>query len=147
MKFALVMLLTIGIWIGLVLGLSFIEAPLKFTAPGISTVLALGIGRIVFAASNYVQLFLGAVIIICSIGMKLNYKEWISILLVSILLLLAYQSFILLPILEERTTMKINGLAVAPSYHHFLFILIETIKIILLTISFVNLFNYARDNK
>ena len=32
------------LWAGLVLGLSFIETPLKFTAPGITLPLGLGIG-------------------------------------------------------------------------------------------------------
>ena len=37
-------------WFGLVLGISFLEAPLKFRAPGVTTQLGLGIGRVVFAA-------------------------------------------------------------------------------------------------
>jgi len=42
----------IFIWIGMVLAISFLEAPLKFRAPGITTQLGLGIGRLVFRALN-----------------------------------------------------------------------------------------------
>lgn len=40
------------LWFGMVAAISFIEAPLKFQAPGITIPLGLGIGRLVFAALN-----------------------------------------------------------------------------------------------
>ncbi|WP_373865557.1 MULTISPECIES: hypothetical protein [Pseudonocardia] len=46
------------VWVGMVLAISFIEAPLKFRAPGITTVLGLGIGRLVFRALNIAELVL-----------------------------------------------------------------------------------------
>ncbi|WP_237562181.1 hypothetical protein [Glutamicibacter soli] len=39
--------------LGLVTGISFIEAPLKFTAPEITIPLGSGIGRLVFFASEH----------------------------------------------------------------------------------------------
>ncbi|GGM01772.1 hypothetical protein [Glutamicibacter protophormiae] len=47
-----------ALWLGLVVGISFIEAPLKFTAPGITIPLGLGIGRLVFFAMNIVEILL-----------------------------------------------------------------------------------------
>ncbi|MGN0128251.1 hypothetical protein [Glutamicibacter soli] len=41
-----------ALWLGLVIGSSFIEAPLKFTALGITIPLGLGIGRLVFAIEH-----------------------------------------------------------------------------------------------
>lgn len=41
-----------ALWLGLVIGISFIEAPLKFTALGITIPLGLGIGRLVFAIEH-----------------------------------------------------------------------------------------------
>ncbi|WP_328388425.1 hypothetical protein [Nocardia sp. NBC_00416] len=38
------------LWLGMVLAISFLEAPLKFRAPGVATELGLGIGRLVFRA-------------------------------------------------------------------------------------------------
>jgi hypothetical protein len=41
-----------GVWIGLLVGLSFIETPLKFLAPDVTVPIALGIGRLVLTAAN-----------------------------------------------------------------------------------------------
>lgn len=43
------------VWLGMVLAISFLEAPLKFRAPGITTQLGLGIGRLVFRALNAIE--------------------------------------------------------------------------------------------
>lgn len=50
------------IWLGMVLAISFLEAPLKFRAPGVSLPIGLGIGRLVFRALNAVEIGLAAVI-------------------------------------------------------------------------------------
>lgn len=43
------------LWIGFVCAISFMEAWLKFQAPGITVPLGLGIGRLVFNALNTVE--------------------------------------------------------------------------------------------
>lgn len=48
------------VWLGMVLAISFIEAPLKFQAPGITIELGVGIGRLVFKALNIVECVLAA---------------------------------------------------------------------------------------
>ena len=48
----------IFVWLGMVLAISFIEAPLKFRAPGVTLQIGLGIGRLVFRALNGVELLL-----------------------------------------------------------------------------------------
>src|SRR6185312_13635265 len=40
------------LWLGMVLAISFLEAPLKFRAPGVDLRTGLAIGRIVFRALN-----------------------------------------------------------------------------------------------
>lgn len=40
------------VWLGMVLAISFLEAPLKFRAPGVTLPIGLGIGRLVFARST-----------------------------------------------------------------------------------------------
>jgi hypothetical protein len=49
----------------MVLAISFIEAPLKFRAPGITLRIGLGIGRLVFRALNACELALAAVVVAC----------------------------------------------------------------------------------
>jgi hypothetical protein len=46
------------VWLGMVSAISFLEAPLKFRAPGITVPLGLGIGRLVFRALNTVEFIL-----------------------------------------------------------------------------------------
>src|SRR5690554_1127105 len=50
-----VTLIVVFVWIGFVCAISFMEAWLKFRAPGIILALGLGIGRLVFAALNKVE--------------------------------------------------------------------------------------------
>lgn len=51
-------------WMGMVLAISFLEAPLKFRAPGITIPLGLGIGRLVFRALNAVEIVLATVVVL-----------------------------------------------------------------------------------
>jgi hypothetical protein len=43
------------VWLGMVLAISFLEAPLKFRAPDVTLQIGLGIGRIVFRALNTIE--------------------------------------------------------------------------------------------
>ena len=52
------------VWLGMVLAISFLEAPLKFRAPGVTLPLGLGIGRLVFRALNICEAVLAAVVLV-----------------------------------------------------------------------------------
>ena len=52
------------VWLGMVLAISFLEAPLKFQAPGITIPLGLGIGRLVFRALNAVESVLAVTLVV-----------------------------------------------------------------------------------
>lgn len=52
------------VWIGMVVAISFIEAPVKFRAPGVTLQIGLGIGRLVFRVLNACELVLGTVVVI-----------------------------------------------------------------------------------
>src|SRR5699024_12129318 len=51
-------------WLGAVLAISFLEAPLKFRAPDVTIRIGLGIGRLVFRALNTVEVVLAGVLIV-----------------------------------------------------------------------------------
>jgi len=51
------------VWLGMVLAISFLEAPLKFRAPGVTIPIGLGIGRLVFRALNLVEAVLTVVVV------------------------------------------------------------------------------------
>lgn len=52
------------VWLGMVVAISFIEAPLKFRAPGITIQLGLGIGRLVFRALNICEVLLAGLALV-----------------------------------------------------------------------------------
>jgi hypothetical protein len=51
------------VWLGMVLAISFLEAPLKFRAPNVTLRIGLGIGRLVFRALNTVEVLFAMVIL------------------------------------------------------------------------------------
>ena len=51
------------VWLGMVLAISFLEAPLKFRAPDVTIRIGLGIGRLVFTALNAVETVLAATMV------------------------------------------------------------------------------------
>ena len=51
------------VWLGMVLAISFLEAPLKFRAPDVTLQIGLGIGRLVFRALNTVEVGFALVIL------------------------------------------------------------------------------------
>lgn len=125
-------------WAGLLAGISFLEAPLKFQAPGITIPLGLGIGQLVFQALNKVEIILLIVILGCSLPAPLNNMK--SILLFMVTILLMVDTFWLLPLLDERAKLVLAGNAPIKSYHHILYIIIDTIKFLsLIVLGFLSL--------
>jgi hypothetical protein len=49
-------------WLGMILAISFLEAPLKFRAPGVTIPIGLGIGRLVFRALNLAEVTLAVAV-------------------------------------------------------------------------------------
>lgn len=121
------------LWIGFVGAISFMEAWLKFRAPGITLPLGLGIGRIVFRALNKMEWLFA--IIIC--GQFIYYKQSIFQLTMLpylfLLLILILQTFWLLPNLDKRAELHIKGESVPRSNLHFYYVGLEIIKIVCLT--------------
>jgi len=52
------------LWLGMVLAISFLEAPLKFRTPGLELRMGLAIGRIVFRALNSVESVLAVAVVV-----------------------------------------------------------------------------------
>jgi hypothetical protein len=119
------------VWSGLIIGISFLEAPLKFQAPNITLVLGLGIGNLVFSILNKVEIGLATLIFISSIIEKTNEKQLIMVC--SVVIILAIQSVYLLPLLSHRVILLQQGLSPEPSRVHILYIGFEILKLILLT--------------
>lgn len=127
------LLLVPGLWLGLLTGISLIEAPLKFTAPGITIPLGLGIGRRVFFAMNLVELVLAAVLVVALLrtaGRPARRPLWgwsAGILAVYVVKVLVIR-----PILNVRTDAVLAGRSAGGSMTHLFYIAADGILIILL---------------
>lgn len=120
------------LWLGFVLAISFMEAPLKFQAPSVSLPIGLEVGRIVFAVLNKVEWVLLLLIGISLTIAQGSKKSWV--LIVGLMIILLVQTFYLLPTLDARAIKIIQGVEVAESQVHFYYIGIEVLKVVLLAI-------------
>lgn len=119
------------IWFGTVLAISFMEAPLKFQAPGITIPLGLGIGRLVFFALNKMELVFAAVFLLSLLGNR-TVGRTVMTLFVVIVLILGVETLWLLPMLDARAEEVINGTAEPFSRMHLIYIAADAMKLILL---------------
>ena len=119
-------------WAGVVLGLSFIETPLKFHAPGVTEVIAVGIGRLVFSTLNRIEIVLSVLLSWSVVRGSREPIKWRA--LGVIVAIVATQTFWLLPALDARAQLLFDGTPPEPSLHHILFIGIEGIKVLALFI-------------
>lgn len=102
----------------MIIGLSFIETPLKFLAPGITTPLGLGIGRLVFTALSIAGGVLLAAIALTGLqGARENRAGWT--LIGSMAVVVVVQSFVIRPLLAARSDVVIAGGDPGESWLHY----------------------------
>jgi len=135
-------LLITGIWIGMLLGISFVEAPLKFRAPNITLTLGLGIGKLVFTALNKFEIFFS---IVLSLWLLKNFKSFDfspSLALGIVIVIVLLQSLWILPILNERADKIIQNVSVSSSNYHLYYIIMEVLKLGFLLFGFFKIYEY-----
>ncbi|GJM33334.1 MAG: hypothetical protein DHS20C18_23350 [Saprospiraceae bacterium] len=132
----------IFLWLGFVLAISFMEAWLKFRAPGVTVPIGLGIGRLVFSALNKVEWILAILIFINILYLKTAVFTIENVFFFIPLLLLLVQTTWLLPALDVRANLHINGQDVPPGNLHLYFIGAEIIKVICLFTFGISLFKF-----
>ncbi|WP_229686456.1 hypothetical protein [Longimycelium tulufanense] len=131
------------VWLGLVLGISFVEAPLKFRAPGVTRALGLGIGRIVFRALNRVEMGCAmllwvvpavAVLLepVATVGPSPLVSARVMIFQVLVSVVLLAQVAWLRPALDARAQRWQAEDPPPPSRLHLWYVLLETLKVMLL---------------
>jgi hypothetical protein len=119
------------VWLGLVSGISLIEAPLKFRAPGITTALGLSIGRLVFAALNAAELAIACVLFAL---VAHRARDWPLGLVAALTGTLLVQVFVLRRRLDERAGRIIAGHELPPSSLHVAYIVLEGMKLLALVV-------------
>ncbi len=131
------------IWLGMVLAISFLEAPLKFRAPGVTIPLGLGIGRLVFRALNSCEAVLAAVIVVALV-MGTPGTGVIVAVVVAIAALLA-QVVGVRPALTRRSDAVLADASRAGSgrsHAHYVYVGFEVVKVLALLVSGVLLLNF-----
>ena len=117
-------------WLGMVLAISFLEAPLKFRAPGITTVLGLGIGRLVFRGLNIAELVL---LVVVAIALVIAPGTAVTIgLTAGAAVVLAVQLLAVRPALSRRTDAVLRGADAPRSHTHLVYVALELVKVVLL---------------
>jgi hypothetical protein len=120
-------------WAGYVSSISFMEAWLKFKAPGITLPLGLGIGKMVFSALNKVEWVLLVAYILLNIFYFNSLKFLLNNhLLQVIIVILLLQTLWLLPGLIQRSELIISGKQPGASHIHIYYVVMEIIKVVLL---------------
>ena len=118
------------VWLGMVVAISFLEAPLKFRAPGITLALGLGIGRVVFAALNRVELVL-AVAVLLAAGLGTRPPGVVAAAAVAIGALVV-ELIAVRPVLTRRSDQVLAGEQGARSHAHLAYIALEVVKVLAL---------------
>jgi hypothetical protein len=115
------------IWLGMVLAISFLEAPLKFRAQGLELPVGLAIGRIVFRALNIVEVVWAVVIGVClSVA---GPSRTVLVLAAVTVALLAVQLLLVRPRLNRRTEHVLSGHDAPRSRAHHAYIGLEACKL------------------
>lgn len=135
-----VALASVFIWIGFVCAISFMEAWLKFRAPGIDIKLGLGIGRIVFNALNKVEWVLTIAILINMLFAGDRFSDLKNLFIALPIVILLLQTFWLLPSLDTRAELLLQDRHIPGSSLHLFYVIAEFVKVVALWIFGIQLF-------
>lgn len=123
------------VWLGMVLAISFVEAPLKFRAPGVTIQVGLGIGRLVFRALNICEVVLAAA---ASVAVVLGRPSTgAAVALVVAAGALGAQVVAVRPALSRRSDAVLADAAAAEpgrSHAHFAYVGFELVKVVALLV-------------
>ncbi|MBT2496117.1 hypothetical protein J7E45_10895 [Microbacterium sp. ISL-59] len=110
--------------LGAIIALSFLEAPLKFLAPGVTIPIGLGIGRLVFTALNVLA---GVVLIVLTVvSVRARAGRATRGILGAIWLVYLVEVAVIRPVLNQRSDLVIAGFAAAgTNWAHYAYIVAD----------------------
>lgn len=130
---AAVAVAAIFLWLGMVLAISFLEAPLKFRAPNVTTQIGLGIGRLVFRALNSVEVVFAVVILVAAVASP--PRTGVTVAFVVAFAMLGLQLGAVRPRLNRRSDKVLAGLNAPRSRAHYGYVGLELIKVVALAVA------------
>jgi len=120
------------VWVGLVIGISGLEAPLKFRAPGVTLRIGLAIGRVVFRAVNVAEAVLALVVVVGIVIAKPGPVAIVALAVAVVALLV--QLALIRPRLNRRADAVLAGADAPRSQAHHAYIVVEAVKLIALLV-------------
>ena len=121
-----------SLWAGIVVGVSLLATPVKFEAASLPLHVALEVGRYTFRALERFEWILAAVTL--ALAFQSRIKGWSLYALGGVGLMMALQQAWLLPALDERVTLVLSGQTPPPSSLHWVFVVLESLKILFLIV-------------
>lgn len=119
------------VWLGVLLGVSFLATPVKFLAPSLDLPTALDVGRVTFALFIKVEWVLCALLVAGVLaGQEYGLLRWSGVAVLAVILLV--QTVWLLPVLDARVGQIMAGLTVPRTPHHLIYIIGEAAKALIL---------------
>lgn len=116
------------IWFGMLMGVSFLATPVKFRAPSLTLPVALDVGRQTFAVLAMAETALSAALVAAALaaGGRVLWP-----LIGTLAVVVAAQGLWLLPVLDARVQVILDGGVPAPSAAHWFYILTDMAKLAL----------------
>ncbi|WP_028639190.1 hypothetical protein [Nocardioides sp. URHA0032] len=115
------------VWLGMVVGISFLEAPLKFRAPGVTLPIGLGIGRLVFRALNAVEAVLAVLVVVGLLAGSPGRAAVVAFLVAAAALVV--QVLAVRPFLSRRSDAVLAGDDGPRSRAHLWYVGLELVKV------------------
>ncbi|WP_199440282.1 hypothetical protein [Umezawaea beigongshangensis] len=116
----------------MVLAISFLEAPLKFRAPGVTVPIGLGIGRIVFRALNLAEVVLAVAVVTAAVVS--GPPGAVRGALGAVVAVLALQLLAVRPVLDRRSDRVLAGGTPPRSRAHLAYVVLEVVKVVALVL-------------
>lgn len=121
------------VWLGMVLAISFLEAPLKFRAPNVTLQIGLGIGRLVFRALNTVEVAFALVVVAIVVAGPTPAR--VAAAIFAAVAALAVQLVAVRPRLTRRSDQVLAGSTAPRSRAHYVYVVFEVAKVIALIVA------------
>ncbi len=130
------------IWLGILIGISFLATPVKFKVAALTLPVALDVGRETFHLLNVTE-WVTALILVASLVLSTS-EGWKVSVGIGLLFCVALQTFWLLPALDARVAVIIGGGSPIKSYHHVFYGAIEVVKALALVTLTISTFHSLR---
>jgi hypothetical protein len=118
------------LWAGVVIGVSFLAAPAKFAAPSLTLPVAMEVGREEFGVLNLVEVGFAVVTLALAFLVRPSRPTWVGLGLAAAIV--ALQGLWLLPVLDARAEMIMEGQTPPAAPWHTVYVVLEVTKLLAL---------------